>query len=383
MLPFPVLNKYGNIAPAAPKIKKVQVGQNHVVALSSTGILYGRGRNSSGQLGIGNTSTQLVWVQLKENVKDVWCSSDGTLIQMNDGTYMCAGVMRLVSATTYSTFTDCSSAFSTLPSSFIITQLVVGTLSTMILMSNNTLWGCGPNSNSELTGTGVKYGTFVQLSTPSTPTKIYAGYESMSYTDTSNNFYYSGIIVGTNNSGGTKVSAFTLYNPAGLSNLKVQNFKDSSSGSFFYVYNTSTSQYLMYAGGSQFFGQLADGSSSNTNYALKLINSSTYNGNVINLFDGYPYSNQHIVTSTGVYGAGQNNASPYTGSLGINSTTNALNYSICPLPSGVSDLSTVRIYHCINRTYMWDGSNIYSSGQDQTYSTAPASNIYILDTPSN
>jgi len=376
MLPFSIMNQYGNNIVFA-KIKKISTGNNHVVVLGQDGTLYGRGRNTNGQLGLGDSNNRVDWTEIRTGVDDVWCSEFGVLIKNSDGTWMTSGTLRVMNSSASTIFVDCTTAFNTLPAGVSIRQLVVSSRCIMVLLIDGTLWGVGENAYHELTGTGAKYGAFQNLVTPSTAVKIFEGYQSMAYLDSEGKFYYTGIISGTNTSGGTSVSSFTLYTPVGTT-YTVVDFKGSQSGCFFLVQRNGI--YQIYTGGSEFFGQLANNANSSTVRAPAVVASIPFTQPIYSFYSGYAYYSQHVVASDGVYGAGQNNTSVYIGKLGLGTTTNALTYSICPL-SNIADYSKVQVHHCFNRTYLLYGDNLYASGTDTTYSNITPSTTYVIDSP--
>lgn len=381
MLPFVRMFDYGNEAPSLPKIKKLSTGYQHAMLLTQTGDLYAKGSNASGQLGTGNTTAAKTWILVNSSVADVYCSANGTLIKKNDeswwssGSGAAAGVNSVVN-TWSNVSVQINSMLTSLPGSFI-KQFVSSFYSSMAVRSDDTVWVIGQNNNGEITGTTAKYNTFVNITTnlPSVPVKIYGSENCMAYTDSTGAFYYSGQMVGGIAGGSANATTFTRYN-VGLSTNKIIDFNTTGYGSFFII-ETTAGVKQSYAGGYQRYGQLGDGGSTATILAPAPI--TTPNSNLIKLFKGTSMYNQHLITKSGIYATGQNSISQYNGTLGIGSTIDATTYTLAQI--SLSSYDNIEIHTTLDRTFLWAGDYVYSTGLNSTYSSI-TSNSYVLDMPS-
>ena len=70
MLPFSIMNPYGNIIPQNDIIDIQVTGGNTTTVLLSTGDLYGFGYNTYGELGQGNTTTVSTMTLLDTGVRE-------------------------------------------------------------------------------------------------------------------------------------------------------------------------------------------------------------------------------------------------------------------------------------------------------------------------
>lgn len=110
MLPFPIMNHYGNIV-VQKKIKKFDTTYGSLYLLYSDGRLYGRGRNNAYQIGTGDNTTVTEWYLISTEVSDFWISHGAqespVIIKKNDSTwYICGRGYLFGTPTLYSTLTD-------------------------------------------------------------------------------------------------------------------------------------------------------------------------------------------------------------------------------------------------------------------------------------
>ncbi|MDB6164945.1 MAG: repeat protein, partial [Lacunisphaera sp.] len=89
-------NPYGNNPRPAPiqlatDVIEAAAGDNHVIYLKSDGMLWGRGGNSVGQLGIGNFSTQRSPVPIASNVTAVAATDEFSMFFKSDGSVWTMG----------------------------------------------------------------------------------------------------------------------------------------------------------------------------------------------------------------------------------------------------------------------------------------------------
>lgn len=162
MLPFPIINQYGNTV-IKQTITKISSGASHMAILYETGILYLTGLNNFGMLGTGDTTNYIKqYIIAFSNVKNVWCGLYGTLIRTNDNKMYYAGrglAIGYGSPTyNYLSFTNINN-FNTVYSDD--SQIIPGPQGFLILNSNKDLYFIGYNSVGELgnNSSGTYHGT--------------------------------------------------------------------------------------------------------------------------------------------------------------------------------------------------------------------------------
>jgi len=148
------------LLPAGKVVKSFSCGgyddinYQYTIVLMTDGTIWGVGDNSVGQLGIGTTSGPYITLQemditmLTEYVKSisVRCSHNTTIVLMNDGTIWGTGnntngqlgITTLVSKSSITQMT-------TIPSGKKGLYISCNQYSTIVLMHDGTIWGCGYN----------------------------------------------------------------------------------------------------------------------------------------------------------------------------------------------------------------------------------------------
>jgi len=133
-----------------PTATTISAGVNYSQVLMANGVLYGFGENSSGQLGIGNTTDQLTPVvsasSLSGSIADVACSRLHTLCILSNGevrawgqrTYGALGDGNISGSAT----TPVIPSFGFTPTA---TTISGGNLFSQVLMSNGTRYAFGTN----------------------------------------------------------------------------------------------------------------------------------------------------------------------------------------------------------------------------------------------
>jgi alpha-tubulin suppressor-like RCC1 family protein len=142
------------------KIQQVVTESSHTLVLLTNGQLYGCGDNDSGQLGLGDsqkrtTFTQIIIPALKDNVRiqQVVTGWDYTLVLLTNGQlYGCGangnGQLGLGNSKNCTIFTQI--IIPELKDDVGIQQVVTGSAHTLVLLTNEQLYGCGDNSSSQL-----------------------------------------------------------------------------------------------------------------------------------------------------------------------------------------------------------------------------------------
>lgn len=158
MLPFPILNYYGNnIVPPVKTIERFSISSNGsgVLLHYANGDLYALGTNTAGKFGTGDTTNITgAWRLIASNVRKYVCSHNFTIIIYNDGSVQYSGNVSgiFTSALGYSfsattVFTDMSSAFSTFDITGIKSLESIEDSGTRMWLidKNDALWCIGSN----------------------------------------------------------------------------------------------------------------------------------------------------------------------------------------------------------------------------------------------
>ena len=161
-------NTFTEITTDTDDIKQIYCGHYHTLILKNDGTLWGCGYNGYGQLGLGDTNNRTTFTEITTNaddVKQVYCGYEHTLILKNDGTLWGSGrnnwgQLGLGDTTDRTTFTEITTNVSD------IKQVCCGHYHTLILKNDGTLWGCGINGSGELgLGDNTNRTTFTQITT--------------------------------------------------------------------------------------------------------------------------------------------------------------------------------------------------------------------------
>ena len=152
---------------------------NNSLILKNDGTLWGCGLNDRGQLGLGDTTNRTTFTQITtntDNIKEIYCGQHYTFVLKNDGTlWGCGrnsyGQLGLGDTTNRNTFTQVTTNTDN------IKDVYCGEHHTFILKNDGTLWSCGCNERSQLgLGDGYNRTTFTKITTNADDVKeIYYG----------------------------------------------------------------------------------------------------------------------------------------------------------------------------------------------------------------
>lgn len=166
MLPFPIINKYGNVV-VESSIKKMTASSQTIAILYTNGNLYMRGTNQYNSFGVTGGSTT-DWTLCKSDVDDVWCGYYHTIVKLKNGEYWCAGFYRSLGTnsgtTTWAKYQKLHDLLTANPTLTIL-QIQTGQQGTHVLLSNNKLYSIGYNATycllpASAAGNGASVQTF-------------------------------------------------------------------------------------------------------------------------------------------------------------------------------------------------------------------------------
>ena len=131
----------------ADNVKSVYCGANYTIILKNDGTLWSTGYNNAGQLGLGDGSNRTTFTQITTNVddiKEIYCGFYHILmLKNNDTLWSCGwnqyGQLGLGDTTNRNIFTQITTNANN------IKQVYCGLNYTLILENDGTLWGCGAN----------------------------------------------------------------------------------------------------------------------------------------------------------------------------------------------------------------------------------------------
>ena len=155
-------------------VKQIACGYRHTFIIKNDGTVWACGANSKGQLGLGDTTNRTSFTQVTTNinndVKQIACGRQHTLILKNDGSvwscgYNEAGQLGLDDNTTdRNTFTKVTTNINN-----DVKQIACGYDQTFIIKNDGSLWACGYNEYGQLglgtSGSSDYKTTFTQVTT--------------------------------------------------------------------------------------------------------------------------------------------------------------------------------------------------------------------------
>lgn len=322
MLPFPILNNYGNIIPKVDTIKKVLVNYSFdlIYVLKVNGDLYIRGNNSWAVGGIiGNSFSS--WVLSNTNVDDLWVTQQNAIIKKKDNTYWSCGALYpfspSVSGAHY--WTDRSSLFS-VPISKKIKDIQCTSAALYILTNTNELYAMGSNRNGELGLSNTTDYTTLQYIT----NNVY----NFSVKDNNlgvikNDFKY--YFCGRNNyyeqGNGVRTGIVGLTLSPATKNSNMRSVLLSGDKAQF----LSTSNKIMFTGASA-YGDSGDGIVSYHTYTSITESTVSYPSGVTSFSPAYTTYKTTMLGSDALYFTGRN----LTGSAGLGISTDVSTFTAIP-----------------------------------------------------
>ena len=135
-------------------VEQVACGSNFTYILKKDGSLWSTGKNGNGQLGLGDTTDRNIFTQVTTNinndVKQIACGNSHIFILKNDGSlWSCGdnynGQLGLGDTTDKKTFTKVTTNINN-----DVKYLACGYYHTFIIKNDGSVWCCGYNGNGEL-----------------------------------------------------------------------------------------------------------------------------------------------------------------------------------------------------------------------------------------
>ena len=392
MLPFPILNQYGNIVPPpTTKIKslKSSPSANSVLLEYTNGELYALGTNTNGKFGTGNTTNLTVWTKITNTVKTYYVTAGSCFYVTTDNKVYACGSLSLYNGanlngsstgwgvtTPVSIFQDMTYTYPPLMLSNGIKQIEGSdsTLRQWVVDSTGILWGLGSQSSYTLgTAVGSPNTDWVQITT--NVDKVFSTQQSVWIIKNDKTVWRSGIntggqIAGTSSS--DSIQGFTelnIYSP--LTYVDINTIGNNI-------------QLLLSDGTMRFYGTQSWVNSSavqlQPGYIPSVNNNSTPLSGVLKMNNSSGQNpNYFALTSNNLWAEGANSS----GSLGIGNTANAYSgiwssalTGVLVHPSTTPNLSSITNMSSVSTAgFITTEDEVYVSGAN-TYTMNNATNGY-------
>lgn len=388
MLPFPILNHYGNNTNPTHNVKKFMTGAANTGLLYDNGEFYTGGINTNYQLGLGTNTNMYGTHNLSHtNVDSFYIHGTGTIAILSTGIILFVGRNYNFYGTAGNTtaWADVTSYFSAVGLSITnIADIQMGNNGTVVLDSTGNMYGIGLNSNGEFgKGNTTALTAFTLLDT--SVQKISYVASSLYYLK-SNSLYRAGLNTSGELGDGTAVNKTTFVqltgaNYAGL----VTDVRGSTSGCMI-LCNPSAGNRYYYTG---IRGYGAQGNGADTTFVSSFTNQSSMNSKITSLIQGTSGSSNyvsHVYASDGIYGCGYDNQGA-VGTAGVNRTGNPVRILPWTICSGIpiSDLTQIKFfsaYDGINASFFVYNNSLYGCGT-VTHTGIATTNVFtkLTNTP--
>lgn len=371
MIPFPIINKYANVAPTLATVKRVRSSSGAVGVLYSTGEFYVRGSQGFyGEFGIGTSSNSYTsWTLIHTNVKDCWMGTNSTIIQLNDNTFFYSGLSLVVglgsSTSSSNVWVNCTAQFTTLPS-LNINKLYIDGNGSMALLDTKQVYAIGNNSSGSFgLGNQTTRTTFTLVTSD---VDIFRKSPNNSFLLKGTSLYRAGSnpngMLGVGNSNSlptlTLLSGYQVLDVFGISPQT-----GSTTGAS--TIRVGSSNYSAGLNSNGAFGNGTTSSTAVTTYTIQATSlPSTFISNALDFNQGL---NCNVAKcSDGLYASGVNSS----GRLGTGDIATKTSYTLLPnsgsLVAGISDI-------CIGTNFMavlWNNTQLFMTGALATSFGFPA-----------
>ncbi len=297
MLPFSIVNQYGNTAPSPAVIRQVKSGQNHNIMLTSTGDMYVQGLSNYGQCGTGSTGDVVNFKLIDSGVNDIGTGYNTSLYRKGSNIYGAGLFSSIDGSAQKNTWTSVDGLFSTLPGSVTdIKEIKPSAAGLFVLMNSGKLYCRGLGTKGEL---GVSSNRDTWTLSAEDVSEVHCGYECSLILKTNGDLYGTG----TNSRG--QLATGDTNNLSVWTRLSTGVLKAYAG----YYNNIIVKADGIYGSGAREYGILGDGYNTTTasNYLgfvrLQLPAGSYITG------EGFMYTTGNAVIVSGTaYGAGSNAA---------------------------------------------------------------------------
>ena len=183
-------------------ISNIATGANHMIARMSDNTIFGAGLNTSGQLGQGNTNSPVTFFTQMTNStsqtpSQIFCGNNHTIIRMANNSIYGTGLNTSGQLGNSSTTSVSSLVQMSIPVTRTPSQIACGGNHTIVLMTDNTIFGTGLNTSGQLgnnSTTSVSSLSSAQMTIPSgTPSQIACGDNHTIVLMTDNTIYGTGL----------------------------------------------------------------------------------------------------------------------------------------------------------------------------------------------
>jgi alpha-tubulin suppressor-like RCC1 family protein len=340
----------------------INCGLYHTVVLMTDGTIYGCGNNSYGQLGTGNdTSTTTLTLMTNTTGKtpsSISCMDRSTVVLMTDGTiYGCGENLGWLGTGTgyYYSLSLRTNTTGKTPSSIGCQLNCI-----IVLMTDGTIYGCGSNSYGQL-GTGNTTNTttltLMTNTTGKTPSSISCGLGGYCtrILMSDGSIYGCGLSNVFQLGYGPNTSYKQITNNTGF--LVIDIIVGSNGGGFLSGYIILLmSNGKIYGCGSNLFGQLGTGNTTNTTTLTLMTNTTGKKPTAIYGCSNYSSHTIVLMDDGTIYGCGNN----FNGQLGTGNTTDTTTLTLMTNTTGKKPTAI----SCMDRStvvLMTDGT-IYGCG---------------------
>ena len=214
MLPFPILNQYGNIIPAKETLRDFGTNGGYLGLLSSKGNIYVSGNNAITSFG----STDKKMTLLGTNADDAWFSTTSESILIRSGTqwYQRGFIMNGTRPKIWYNLTSQFESLFTLSGTRNIKKVMIEPM-IVVLMDDNKLYALGTTNNGVF-GNGSLSSTLSSFTMIASDVNDFVlNYNGLVYTSRTGKLYCTGVDYNGSMLYSNRITFFELVNQSGTS----------------------------------------------------------------------------------------------------------------------------------------------------------------------
>lgn len=223
--------------------KSISCGLDFTIVLMSDGTIYGSGVNSSGQLGDGTTTNRNTLTKMTSIINKtpiaIACGYTYTIVLMSDGSVYGTGMNTSGQLGNGTTTNSSTLTLMNNNTGYLAKSISCGSFHTIITMSNDSIYGTGLNTNGQLgNGTTTNASSLTQMNISiigKTPIAVTCGYSHTLVIMSDNTIYATG-----SNSNG-QLAIGNMIDKTSLTQMKIENGTTSLSN----VTQLMDSNYLL------------------------------------------------------------------------------------------------------------------------------------------